>query len=479
MTKLNGTKTSLVLLLLAATVIATPAQTYKVVFSFDLTNGSDPYSPLVQGRDGNFYGTTSAGGTQNGGTVFKITPSGALTTIYNFCMNSPCLFEPFAGLVLATDGNFYGTAYSGGASNKGGVFRITPDGKFTPLYSFCSQVECSDGAEATASLVEGIDGNLYGTTYGVTTFGEPETCGTIFKITPSGSLTALYRFTGSSDGCNPYTQLTQGKDGDFYGTTYNKGTVGCHCGSVFKVTSQGKLTALHDFNLTDGAYPAGALIVGNDGNFYGTTSYGGSDYGGTVYKMTPEGTVTTLYNFVSVFDPMDPVALGTDGNFYGTTLQGGNFELGDIFQLTPGGVLTNLYYFLGGDDGYIPYGALLQATGGMFYSTTFGGGTSQNCPFYYGEIFPGCGTVYSLDMGLGPFVAFVRPAGKIGQLVQILGQGFQGTTEVSFNGVPTNFTVVSDTFLGAAVPAGATTGYVSVTTPSSVLTSNARFYVIP
>ena len=147
---------------------------------------------------------------------------------------------------------------------------------------------------------------------------------------------------------------------------------------------------------------------------------------------------------------------------------------GTIFQITPAGVLTTLHSF-DGTDGDFPAGGLFQATNGILYGTTASGGkyTSDDC---YEET---CGTLFSLDMGLSPFVAFVVPAGKVGQTGGILGQGFIGTTSVMLNGVPANFKVVSDTYLTATVPAGATTGYVTVTTPSGTLTSNVPFRVIP
>jgi len=200
--------------------------------------------------------------------------------------------------------------------------------------------------------------------------------------------------------------------------------------------------------------------------------------------MTPEGALTTLYSFCSqsrCADGANPVAglvQGTDGNFYGTTIVGGTGPCpgmltpgcGTVFRITPQGALTTVHSFEG-TDGTAPAGGLMQATSGLFYGTASMGGLND-CAF-------GCGTLFSIDMGLGPFVTFVQAAGKVGRTGGILGQGFTGTTSVSLNGIPASFTVVSDTFIKAAVPAGATTGYVTVNTPSGPLTSNVPFRVIP
>jgi uncharacterized repeat protein (TIGR03803 family) len=217
------------------------------------------------------------------------------------------------------------------------------------------------------------------------------------------------------------------------------------------------------------------LLQGTDGNFYGTTYNGGGSGNGTIFKITPQGQLTTLHSFNGAdgSQPASSLVEATDGDFYGTTLFGGSSELGTIFKTTPDGTVTELHTFLGADGAY-PEGALLQATNGTFYGTTSGGGGATQCD----PIFYGCGTFFSLDTCLGPFVTFVRDVGKIGQTGPILGQGFTGTTSVSLNGTPASFTVVSDTLIHATVPQGATTGYITVTTPSGTLISNLPFHVI-
>jgi uncharacterized repeat protein (TIGR03803 family) len=265
-------------------------------------------------------------------------------------------------------------------------------------------------------------------------------------------------------------------DGNFYGTTEQGGAY--NSGTVFRITREGALTTLHNFDGADGAQPYAALVQATDGNFYGTTYTGGANGNhGTVFKITGGGVLTTLYSFCAQANCADGEGVfaglvqATDKNFYGATAFSGANGGGTIFEITTGGILTTLYSF--GTDGSHPVGALIQDTNGNFYGTTLlGGELTCNPP-------DGCGTVFSLDVGLGPFVTFVRPSGRVGHTGPILGQGFTGTTSVLLNGTPVTFTVVSDTYIRATVPAGATTGYVTVTTPSGTLTSNVPFHVIP
>jgi uncharacterized repeat protein (TIGR03803 family) len=314
---------SIVFVFCAAAAIVSPAQTFRTLLDFNGTDGYNPYyvSP-VQGTDGNFYGTTNQGGGTNDGTVFKVTPAGVLTTLYNFCSETNCTDGdyPVAGLVQGTDGNFYGTTSQGGASAapRGTIFKITSAGTLTTLHSFCVLLgsDCPDGADPQAALVQGSDGNFYGTTYqgGCVTYSRfgclLGNYGTVFKITPAGVLTTLYTFCSASactDGSNPVAGLVQGSDGNFYGTTSTGG--GTNYGTVFKITAAGKLTTLYSFcsatNCTDGLYPFVGLVQGTDGNFYGTTTGGGDAAGGTAFKITPAGTLTTLYNFCSETDCTD------------------------------------------------------------------------------------------------------------------------------------------------------------------------------
>jgi uncharacterized repeat protein (TIGR03803 family) len=282
----------------AAGAIDSPAQTFTTLASFDGADGAyASFGSLVQGFDGNFYGTTYGGGANQAGAVFKVTPSGALTTLYSFCAQAACTdgSSPEAGLVLATNGNFYGSTTAGGASGDGTVFEITPAGTLTTLHSF----DGTDGATPFDAPVQATDGNFYATTPGGGAYGQ----GTVFKMTPSGTLTTLYSFcaqAGCPDGSDPEGGLIQGTDGNFYGTTNSGGTSsGCGsdgCGTVFKITPAGTLTTLHSFQDSDGDNPYDALVQATDGNFYGTTHNDGAVGDGTVFRISTSGTLTTLYN---------------------------------------------------------------------------------------------------------------------------------------------------------------------------------------
>ena len=225
----------------------------------------------------------SYGGTYDSGLVFKITPSGTFTNLHNFCQQGGCPdgLSPTAPLVLASDGNFYGTTSGGGTQFLGIVFRISPGGSFTKLYSF----DQAHG-QFPNGLIQGSDGKLYGTTNN----GGADGVGTVFKITLSGSITLLHTFcsqSGCGDGGQPYASLLQAPDGNFYGTTFTGGAN--DYGTIYKITSGGTLTTVYSFAGLDGIQPKAPLILGGDGNFYGTTSAGGTGGDGTVVVMTPAG----------------------------------------------------------------------------------------------------------------------------------------------------------------------------------------------
>jgi uncharacterized repeat protein (TIGR03803 family) len=389
MIKLNWVaKACGVFLLWAAAAVALPAQTFTSLFSFDGTDGSYPYAELVQATDGNQYGTTYAGGANGVGTLFKITPGGTLS-ILNSVDGSPV-----GGLVQATNGDFYGTTDHGGTSNTcpksfvggcGTVFKITPGGIVTTLLSF----DYTDGANSFAGLIQGADGNLYGTTEQGGANSKTcedysaEGCGTVFKISPGGTLTTLHSFDGA-DGFLINAGLVQGTDGNFYGATLLGGGPN-YDGTIFKITANGSFTTIYSFcdliTCANGIEPQGALVQGTDGNFYGTTSIGGANDYGTVFKITPNGVLTTLHSFDST-DGAYPggVIQATDGNFYGTTFEGGangaecdERGCGTVFKMTPSGALTMLYSFCslsGCVDGQQPEAGLVQATDGTFYGTT-------------------------------------------------------------------------------------------------------------
>jgi uncharacterized repeat protein (TIGR03803 family) len=438
-----------------ATNIFCFAQTFTVLDSFDGSNGSQPnVMSLIQGTDGHLYGTTPD-------TIFKITPGGTLTTVGDLSYG----FYSTAGLVQANDANFYGTAEEGGAHNAGTVFKITPTGDLNTIYSFCARTNCIDGYQPDAGLVQGTDGNLYGTTQ----IGGANDYGTVFKITLSGNLTTVYSFcaqTNCTDGSYPNTALVEVSDGTFYGTAAS---------TFFKITPDGKFATIYNFGSTQSFE---GLVQATDGNFYGTVVGGGSRNDGSVIRLTPSGVLTTIYTFCTVFEggkcldgiqPYGTLIQASDGNLYGTTYLGGNNNAGTIFEMTLDGVLTTLYSFCpqtACDDGDEPFGGLAQATNGIFYGTTWAGGTYD------------LGTIFSIAVGLGPFVEARPGFGKVGAPVTILGTNLKGTTGVSFNGTAASFTVVSASQITTSIPAGATTGKIRVTTPRRTLSGNGPFRVI-
>ena len=462
-------KTISTFLLCVATVAISPAQTFRALHTFTGNDGANPYVGLVQGTDGYLYGTTIDGGVNGGGNVFKMARSGKLTPLYDFCSQDNCTDGQYPVTVLleGADGNFYGTTQSGGTNGGAGtVFKITPSGTLTTLYSFAGP----DGAGPYGTLVLATNGNFYGTTNG----GGAVNAGTVFTMTPSGALTTLYTFCSKSkcsDGQYPVGPLIQGPDGNINGTTHAGGNyAACNvdgCGTIFKITPAGKLTTLHAFDATDGDYPYGGVIAGPNSLFYGTTGSGGANNDGTIFTIDSKGHFNTLYNF-SGPDGAEPYAilLGSDGNFYGTTLYGGTgVYFGSVFEITPAGTLTTLHSFAR-SHGKNPYSGLVQDTDGTFYGTAYFGGADND------------GIVFTVSTGLPPFVETQPASGKIGTGVTILGTNLKGVTAVSFNGTPAKFTVVSSSEIMTNVPSGATTGTVTVTTPKDgTLNSNVAFRV--
>jgi len=368
----------------------------------------------VQHPNGNFYGTTPYGGANNRGTVFQITSSGALTVLYSFCSigGSACTdgSTPQASLIVGGDNNLYGTTYLGGAHGDGTVFKITTSGALTTLYSFSGP----DGANPVGALVQAGGGNFYGTTFA----GGANNDGTAFEITCGGSLTTLHTFSGP-DGVNPEGNLLlSNANGNLYGATLAGGN-STSAGTLFEITTGGAFISVYDFcsrtNCTDGSSPQAPFAQDGWGNIYGTTTYTGANAGGTVFQLTTWNGLHTLYHFCSktagsgsstvCTDGEYPVAglvLGNDENLYGTTYQGGANNAGTAFQLTPWTVLNTLYSFCSlanCADGAYPESSLVQGTDGNFYGTTAFGGTSNMGTAYKLSTLPPagnqCNGVYS------------------------------------------------------------------------------------
>jgi uncharacterized repeat protein (TIGR03803 family) len=445
------------------------AQTYTVLYTLG-SHTSDPLNPaaiglISQGRDGNLYTTAQVGGSHNSGSAFMFTPAGALTRLFDFSPYSAPT-APWSGLTLATNGNFYGTTTSGGITYASGtVFMVTPTGTVTFPHSFTAG---TDDGNPQAAPVLGLDGNLYGTA----TVIYAGTYGVAYKLTSAGKFSVIHTFD-YTHGATPY-QLILGLDGNFYGVTRGGGTSGL--GVVYRMSKGGVVKVLHNFTgyPNDGNLPVGTLAQASNGTLYGTTYLGGTKNIGTIFKISPTGTgYAVLHNFdrsVDITEGANPLAgltLGTDGNLYGAAGAGGSKNAGALFEITPAGSYSSLYNFCAVSclNGFGPQVSLVQHTNGKFYGDASGNSLNP-------------GVIFSLDMGLGPFVKLVLFSGKVGQSIQILGQGFTGTSSVKLGGTDASFSVVSDSYLTATVPAGIS-GLVSVTTPGGTLTSNQKYVVVP
>jgi uncharacterized repeat protein (TIGR03803 family) len=421
---------------LLITVIALPARAqlselyafqYNSAATSSYPDGAIPMAELIQGADGNYYTTTSIGGAgtcpgevedqiPGCGAVVKITPAGTLSVLYSFpydtsTSTAPNGWFPQAGLVQGKDGNFYGVATEGGI-----------------------------GGEACADTT-GLSG-----------------CGTVFKLTKTGTLTVLHSFCGGSgcgslatDGAEPTGRMVFGANGDLYGTTqvgglfngfYNQGT-------IFRITTSGTYTVLHVFSgnfgsTPDGANPAAGLILASNGDFYGTTTAGGASKEGTVFKMTPAGKVTLLHSFTGSSDgsmPIGALVQASDGNLYGTCYSGGANGTGTAFRITTKGVFTKIYDFAAeaapGNIGYLPRAGLIQASDGNLYGTAWQGGAFTATGTIYQLTLAGAGTLEASfeasSTGFSPLGALVQ--GTDGRLyVTLQNNGGENSDDVQDQG---------------------------------------------
>jgi uncharacterized repeat protein (TIGR03803 family) len=452
------------------------AQTFTTLGNFVGFNGTAPFfGNMVQARNGNYYGATTWGGANGLGAIFELISTGKLNSIstYSFCSLPGCAdgAYPEQAPILSSDGNLYGVTVGGGSSNAGGtIYKMTVSGKLTTLYSFCQTLPCSDGFGPTG-LMLASNKNFYG----VTGNGGAYNVGTFFEITSTGEFRVLHSFCnqpGCTTGSGPAASPIEAINGNFYGTTESGGFHGG--GVVYEITPGGSYKALYNFcsqaNCADGNHPEASLVQDANGNLYGTTIYGGAYGNGAVFEITPSDQFIVLHSFSGNGTdgefPQSSVTLANDGNLYGTTTNG-NDNFGNIYQISPDGTYTSFNPFCNTSvcSGYDAAYGLLQGTDGVFYGATADGGTH------------GGGVVYSFSNNLTPLAKTVPVAGKVGTRVIILGNGLTGATSVTFNGVPATFTVNANTYITATVPAGATTGTVSVVTPSGTLNSNPQFLV--
>ena len=354
------------------------------------TDGANPWGPLVQAPDGNFYGTTlngSSTATAATGTIFRMDPAGKITILHHFLLSTSDGVNPFGGLLLARDGNFYGTTYSavgvtGSGSSGGVIFRITPSGSYTKLWTFTG----GEGGLPKAGLMQAKDGYIYGTSV-----KGGYLAGAVYRTSTNGTPTLVHGFKGTTDGVQPTCVLLQATDGNLYGTAYAGGASGV--GTVFKLTTNGGFSVIHTFKgpaVQDGSNPVGGLIQASDGNLYGTTATGGQYNLGTIFKIDRAGTYSVLHSFTITegASPFSNLLQASDGNLYGTTYAGGR-NYGTVFKITLTGELTVLHTFAAlRGDGVAAAAGLVQGTDGKLYGTTYYGGTQNK------------GVVFRLDAGL-------------------------------------------------------------------------------
>jgi uncharacterized repeat protein (TIGR03803 family) len=428
------------------------------------------------------------------------------TVLHNFVGTDGCCANYPSVMAQGEDGNIYGTTSSDGSGGYGTIFKITPAGAFTVLHNF----SFTDGAGPQGGLSLALDGNFYGTTYQ----GGATSHGTIFRITPAGVFTSLYSFTNGTDGAYPRIPPVMAQDGNLYGVTGNDTNA-----VLYKFSATGGFTAMG--TLVTVSYSP--LLLGIDGNLYGTTLGGGTYNSGTVFQYSPSAkTIKTLFSFHTEWSPLGPLVQGVDGALYGTTGSGGTGDGGCVFRVTTGGSYKVLYEFTvsGTSDGRYPQSGVVQGSDGFLYGVASDGGAfglgtlfkvspsgtgfqdlfdfqtatgdTPSSPLLlhtngtlYGETFHGgthapYGTVFSFTNNLKTFTApLVLHSAKVGASVSLLGQGFTTATGVTFGTQAATYTVKSDTFLIAKPVAGSTTAQITVKEPSGNLLTFQKFKIVP
>jgi uncharacterized repeat protein (TIGR03803 family) len=384
-------------------------------------DGANPIAGVIRDSNGNLYGTTQSGGAASfdyQGVVYKLDTTGHETVLYTFTGGSDG-GQTQAGLILDSTGDLFGTA-TGGGSNPGAVFKVDAAGHATMLYTFTGG---ADGSHPYAGVVLDSAGNLYGTT----AYGGPANGGVVFKLDTSGRETVLYGFPGAADGSYPSAGLIRDSAGNFYGTTSAGGTSGW--GTVYKLDATGHETVLYTFTGgADGGGPNSGVIRDSSGNLYGTAVYGGTADYGVVYKVDTSGQETVLYSFTGGADgsnPLSGVIRDSAGNLYGTNSWRGSGSAGVVYVLRTTGRLTVLYTFTGGADGAYPSAGLIRDSAGNFYGTTPAGGA--------GAGWAGYGVVYKLDKTGHETVLYTFTGGADGNrpyagVIRDAGGNLYGTT---------------------------------------------------
>jgi uncharacterized repeat protein (TIGR03803 family) len=476
------------------------AQPLTPIFTFGAatTEGGEPHGALIRAADGQFYGTTSLGGSAacgysnvtGCGTVYRTALDGSITTLHAFVFAEG--IAPAAGVIQAGDAMFYGTTSLGGSDTCNGglgcgtIYRIDGDGNLAVSHVF----QGSDGSGPTARLVEASDGNFYGTAPQggpVNSQCDNVSCGVVFKLTPAGVFSVVHAFAGAPDGNLPQGGLVQASDGFLYGTTALGGNshFPLSCGAIYRVDLNGSYTVLLRFAIdgSQGCSPTGELYEATDGKLYGTASVGGANGVGVLFRFSPDSTtVDVVYSFANsppsgVF-PQAGVTQGSDGAFYGTTLSGGlndclGQSCGTIFRVTPSGLVTT--YSLTVEDGCSPIASALLAPDGNFYVPV------SQCGVVGG--FLGAGTVLRLTPSSTPTTisALSPTSGVVGTPITVTGTNFLAATELTFAGpagaapVSAPFTIVSDVEIHTHVPAGSGPGPIAVITLTDAALSAVSF----
>jgi len=480
---------------LAVTARAQSSGTIHQIFAFTCTNSvSGETCPqggrpdlIIQASDGNFYGaaqvTDEGVSNPQGGTLFKLTPAGKFTRLFTYTEGTGGFLNgngPASGFVEANDGFLYGLTIFGGKQNDGVLFRISKTGTgFKVLHNFCSSTNCADG-DIPNGLLLGQDGNLYGTTQNGGSSVSPcpsSGCGTIFRFEPaSGAFTVLHRLTDAADGLQP-SGMIQATNGNFYGVTDGLPRVtGGFNEDIFQFTPAGEFTVLFKSPIRD--TPISGLTQGANGNLYGAFE---NIPAGEInfFEISTEGTgfvafapFTSLAGMLSV----PSLFLASDGNLWDTNFEDSTAPLGSVFLIDPqNGAVLQTFAF-DGANGNSPEVGVIQAADGTFVGTTAFGGTISGGSNEFAD-----GTVWALDAGLpapAPVIILLNStSGSVGSTVLINGQNFIGTTAVSFNGVSASFQVLNAQFVSATVPAGATTGPIEVTNLGGTATSTQSFDV--
>jgi uncharacterized repeat protein (TIGR03803 family) len=471
----NGAAAALALLAGAALVPAAQAQNLAQYSLPDTPNGF-AFGEPVQGRDGYLYGLMG----NNNPSIYISTPGGSMT--YQRVGPDTTQYICTTGMILGRDGNFYGTCNMVNGGTQDVAFRYTPGGSGAPgnftMFAVIYTNANGDGSFPNA-LMQASDGNFYGTT----TFGGTNGEGTVFRITPAGVITTLYNFTGGTNVAGPAQPggpLIEAKDGKLYGTTQT-GSTTLGDGTIYSMTLKGKVSVLYNFiNLKgESSNPYDGVIQGSDGLFYGTAS-GGEYNNGYIYKLSAKGVLTDLHDVDYAVDgslsPYFHLVQAPDGNFYGA-LNGcasGGCRNGLLYEITSTGSFTPLFTIVvpvgGCPDafpGCIPNSGQIVHTNGALYGVTEQGGVNDEGVLY----------AETPNPALKPNVKLQEASGAVGSTVDIVGQGFTGATKVHFGKVAARFSVGSDTYMSATVPAGAASGFVVVTEPGAKLQSQAKFLV--